>query len=96
MENQIILDFEVDAEFTKVCNNFSYRMRYQEIIDNEDYDPNEPEDPDTNPVRMSNKESKADFVKRHTIDWIKSIALAGEEMKARQAKSVSYDKMKIS
>jgi len=66
-----------DDKLPWVVDGFAKRFNYQEQVPNPDFDPEQPEDPVTNPLMIDNPEGKAAFAKKMLIHMIKHEALKG-------------------
>ena len=59
-----------DDKLNEVLTAMGAQYRYQAIVDNPDFNPELPEDPDTNPSTITNPENLAQFVNIMTRQWI--------------------------
>jgi len=69
-----IADADVNRVIEAVCANYGY----QSTIPNPDFDPSVPEDPDTNPVTLSNPETSSQFANRMTRDFLMNHTISYE------------------
>lgn len=83
--------FENDAEAVELLNKFCIRHRYQSIIANPAFNPQEPVDPDTNPETIPNPETKLQFWKRGIIQYTKEQAREGNIMANRASLDAMYN-----
>ena len=69
-----IADVDVNRVITAVCANYGYQTN----IPNSDFDPSEPQDPDTNPSNIPNPETGSQFANRMTRDFLMNHTIAYE------------------
>ena len=67
-------DADVARVITAVCGNYGY----QPEINNPDWNPSLPVDPETNPERIPNPETQSQFANRMTRDYLMSNTVAYE------------------
>jgi hypothetical protein len=76
-----IADADVERVITAMCANYGYQAQ----IPNPAYDPNQPEDPSTNPINIPNTETRNQFSNRMTRDFLTSNTTAYELKKEKEA-----------
>ena len=71
-----------------VMDGLALRFGYQETVDNPDFDHVKPVDPDANPLKVPNPETKVKFAKRMVIHMIKDNANTGHNQVSLDANAV--------
>ena len=85
-----------DDKLDEVLNAMGAQYNYQAIVDNPDFDPELPEDPDTNPSTITNPENLAQFVNRMTRQWIiENVKAHNAKQAAAAAKQAALDAVNI-
>lgn len=85
-----------DDKLDEVLNAMGAQYNYQAIVDNPDFDPELPEDPDTNPSTITNPENLAQFVNRMTRQWIiENVKANNAKQAAAAAKQAALDAVNI-
>jgi hypothetical protein len=69
-----IADEDVGRVISAICANYGYEAE----INNPNFDPSLPIDPDANPERISNPETQSQFANRMTRDYLMSNTVAYE------------------
>ena len=76
-----IADDDVERVITAMCANY----KYQSQVPNPNFDPELPEDPDTNPRNIPNPESRYQFVNRMGRDFLINNTVTYELKKEKEA-----------
>ena len=76
-----IADSDVDRVITAMCANY----KYQSQVPNPNFDPELPEDPDTNPQYITNPETPYQFVNRMGREFLENNTGAYELKKEKAA-----------
>ena len=85
-----------DDKLDEVLNAMGAQYNYQAIVDNPDFDPELPEDPDTNPSTITNPGNLAQFVNRMTRQWIiENVKAHNAKQAAAAAKQAALDAVNI-
>tara|TARA_Y100000592_G_scaffold28733_1_gene45747 strand:+ start:13836 stop:14126 length:291 start_codon:yes stop_codon:yes gene_type:complete len=69
-----IADEDVGRVISAMCANYGYKAE----INNPDWNPSLPVDPETNPERITNPETQSQFANRMTRDYLMSNTVAYE------------------
>ena len=67
-------DADVGRVISAMCANYGYEAE----INNPDWNPSQPVDPETNPERIPNPETQSQFANRMTRDYLMSNTVAYE------------------
>lgn len=67
-----IADEDVERVITALCETYGRPA----MVDNPDYDPSEPEDPDSNPREIPNPETPNEFANRMVRAFISEVTVA--------------------
>jgi hypothetical protein len=85
-----------DDKLNEVLTAMGAQYRYQATVDNPNFDPELPEDPDTNPSTITNPENLAQFVNRMTRQWIiENVKAHNSKQAAAAAKQAALDAVSI-
>ena len=84
---KITINIPVDKE-SWVLDGLALRFNYQDTVDNPDFDQLQPVDPETNPLKVPNPETKVKFAKRMVIYMIKDAANTGHNQVSLEANAV--------
>ena len=85
-----------DDKINEVLNAMGSQYRYQTEITNPNFDPELPEDPDTNPQTITNPENIAQFVNRKTREWlIENVKAHNAKVAAAAARQAALDAVNI-
>ena len=76
-----IADADVNRVITAMCHNYGYQSQIQ----NPDFDPALPVDPNTNPESIPNPEGSFQFANRMTRDYLMNNTIAYELKKEKAA-----------
>ena len=76
-----IADDDVERVITAMCANYKYKVE----VPNPNFDPELPEDPDTNPRNIPNPETSYQFVNRMGREFLMNNTVAYELKQEKQA-----------
>ena len=83
----VTINIPVDKE-DWVIDGLAFRFGYSVLINNPDFRPEEPVDPDTNPQTIPNTQTKVEFAKAMIIAMIKDAANNGWNQESFEANKV--------
>ncbi len=81
---KITINIPVDKEGW-VLDGLALRFGYKDQVDNPDFDQVQPVDPETNPLKVPNPETKVKFAKSMVIYMIKDAANQGHNTTSLEA-----------
>ena len=91
----VSFQFQDDVEAQAMLDDFCYRLKYPEEVNNPDFNPQELEHPVDNPATIPNPETKLQFWKKAVLSWSASVAADGIEMRNKEQNRATYMNLNV-